>query len=283
MRILYVITFFIAITAHSYASAKETYISYDVIETRRTASDHRECITQISLIPGGDINYYYREDVYGSTTPVVQAIYYQNSYKRKATTKEKNELVHKLLEAKVFNLKSDPDSTSKEYFTDLDVRINDREIRYSFNTPPKTPTRKNIHDIMIKFARQTKVDQPTDRAKATTVTEGDLQPARQVQLSDVLANPDKYHGKRISIIGFYHGEFEGNSLSVDEKASRTNDFKRSIWRSVPSTFADKSAIKDKNNAWLRVEGVFLRGPGGHMGLWPGEIVRLTRVELVPKP
>ncbi|MEK7331749.1 MAG: hypothetical protein AAB017_00090, partial [Nitrospirota bacterium] len=188
-----------------------------------------------------------------------------------------------LLNAKVFAAKSDPDSNSKEYFADLDVRINDREGRFYFNTPPKSPFRKAIHEIMTKFARQAKVDQPTNRAKSTTTTEGDRQPARQVQLAEVLANPDKFHGKRISVIGFYHGEFEGNSLSVDEKASRTNDFKRSIWRSEPSTFADKVAIKDKNNSWLRVEGIFLRGPTGHMGLWPGEIVRLTRVEPVSRP
>ncbi|QOX77671.1 hypothetical protein FY034_01520 [Trichlorobacter lovleyi] len=273
----------LAVIVTTSASAKETYISYDVIETRRTASDHRESITQISLLPGDDINYYYREDVYGSTTPVVTAIYFQNSYKRKATEKEKKDLILKLLEANIFHLKSDPKSESKEYFTDLNVRINDRECRYFFNTPPKSPTRKAIHDIMLKFTKKTKVDQPLDRAKATTVTEGDLQPARQVQLTEILENLDKYHGKRVSVIGYYHGEFEGSSLSVDEKASKSNDLKRSIWRSEPSTFAEKSAIKDKNNAWLRVDGVFLRGPRGHMSLWPGEITRLTRVEPVSKP
>lgn len=281
MRTLLVIL--LAVTITTSASAKETYISYNVIETRRTASDHRECITQISLLPGDDIDYYYREDVYGSTTPVVRAIYFQNSYKRKATAKEKKETIRKLLEANIFHLKSDPKSESKEYFTDLNVRINDRECRYFFNTPPKSPARKAIHDIMLKFAKKTKVDQPLDRAKATTVTEGDLQPARQVQLTEILTNPDKYHGKRVSVIGYYHGEFEGSSLSVDEKASKSNDFKRSVWRSEPSTFAEKSAIRDRNNAWLRVEGVFLQGPRGHMSLWPGEITRLTRVEPVSKP
>jgi hypothetical protein len=197
--------------------------------------------------------------------------------------KERTELVHNLLNAKVFDLKSDPDSTSKEYFADLAVRINDREGRFYFITPPQSRLRKAIHEIMVKFARQAKVDQPTNREKSITTSEGDRQPARQVQLAEVLANPNKYHGKRISVIGFYHGEFEGSSLSVDEKASRTRDFKRSIWRSAPSIFADKGAIKDKNDAWLLVEGVFFCGPAGHMSLWPGEIVRLTRVEPVSPP
>ncbi|MBI2266883.1 MAG: hypothetical protein HYU64_17250 [Armatimonadetes bacterium] len=282
MRII-LVTIILGIAMTSPSIAKNIYVIYDTTERKKTASDERDCIIGISITDGVHVNYYFREDLYGARTPVAKSLFFQNSWKRKLTPQEKSDLSAKLLKANVFSLKSDPESKSKGYSADLLVQIGTKESRFFFYTPPNSPTRKAVHKIMLELARKTEIDQPQQRNTSTTITEGDFQPARKVQLSEVLANPDKYHGKRISVIGYYHGEFEGSSLSVNEKASRDNDLKRSVWRSGPSTFADKSAIKDKNNAWLRVEGVFLRGPGGHMSLWPGEIARLTRVEPASKP
>lgn len=259
------------------------YVGYDFFETRHTESDHREYITQIFLTADDYVGYRYRENVFGSTNPTVRSVTFSNEYRRKATAEEWSELVQALLAAKVFDLASEPKPTTTEYFGNLDVRINTREARTSFYSPPHSSSRRAIHEVMLKFAKRMKIDQPTDPAKATTVTEGDHQPARTVKLADVLAHPDEYHGKRISVVGFYHGEFEGSSLAIDQAASRGLDFNHSVWRSGASTFADKSAINDRNDSWLRIEGIFLRGPAGHMGLWPGEIVRLTRIEPVSEP
>jgi hypothetical protein len=259
------------------------YVGYDFFETRHTESDHRECITQIFITADDYVGYRYRENVFGSTNPTVRSVTFSNEYDRKATAEEQAELVRALLAAKVFEFASESKPTSTDYFGRLDVRINTREARIAFYSPPFSPGRKAIHEVMLKFAKRMKIDQPTDLANATTVTEGDLQPARVVKLADVLAHPDEYHGKRISVIGFYHGEFEGSSFASDEAAWRRMDFTNSVWRSGVSTFANKSAINDRNDSWLRIEGVFLRGPTGHMGLWPGEIVRLTRIEPVSEP
>jgi len=280
-RLAVFLTFF-ALVSISHA-AKNPFVSYDVTETKQSSSDHRECITQIFLQADGYVGYRYQERVHGAITHTVQSSLFSNELQRIATKMEQDELVRKLLEASVFGLTSEVKPAKWDFFSSLVVRLYDREATYFFYSPPQSSSRKVIHEIMLNFAKHLNIDKPTNKAKATTTTEGDQQTARQVQLAEVLAHPDKYHGKRISVIGYYHGEFEGNSLSVDEQASRTNDYKRSVWRSEPSTFADKAVIKDKNNAWLRVEGVFHRGPGGHLSLWPGEIVRLTRVEPVPKP
>ena len=32
-------------------------------------------------------------------------------------------------------------------------------------------------------------------------------------------------------------------------------------------------------AWVRIEGVFTKGSGGHGGLWPGEIGRVTKFDI----
>jgi hypothetical protein len=259
------------------------YVSYHFSETIRTESDHREISTQIFLTADDYVGYRYREEVFGSTAPLVQSVEFSNGYHRKATAEEQRALIQALLTANVFELTNDLKPSNVDYFADLHVRINTREVReYYFYSPPRSPMRKSIHETMLQFAKKMQIDQPPDRANSTTVTEGDKQPARAVKLSEVLDHPDEYHGKRISVIGFYHEEFEGSSFSIDQTASRKLNTKQSVWRSSISTFADKSAINDRNDAWLRIDGIFLRGPGGHMGMWPGEIVRLTRIEPVSK-
>lgn len=256
------------------------YIGYDIFETRRTATDHRKIITQISLSGNDYVVYFYHEYVAGSIAPTVRSLDFDNENRRKATYEEQAALTRKLLDAGVFTLATEPTKDNADYAEVLDVRINRREARFYFYTPPTRGKRKVIHDIVLGFARQMKVDQPNDIKKATTITEGDRRPPQDVRLVDVLAAPAKFHGKRISVVGYYHGEFEGSSLSVSERASRAHDDKKSIWRGDPSTFAGDHAIRDKNDAWIRVDGVFLQGPAGHMGLWPGEIVRLTRIEVL---
>jgi hypothetical protein len=283
MSAIRITLFLFAVVHATFAQPAHPYVGYDFVETRHTESDHRECITQIFLTADDYAGYRYREDVFGSTNPTVQSVRFSNEYRRKATAEEQAQLVQALLAANVFELASEPKPASNDYFSSLDVRIDTREARTSFYSPPHSPSRKAIHEAMLKFAKRMKIDQPTDPAKATTVTEGDHEPARAVKLADILAHPDEYHGKRISVVGFYHGEFEGSSLAIDQAASRDRDYNHSVWRSSASTFADKSAINDRNDSWLRIEGIFLRGPTGHMSLWPGEIVRLTHIEPVSGP
>jgi len=283
MRAIFIILSLLAVADAALAQPAHPYVGYDFSEIRHTDSDHRECITQIYLTADDYVGYRYREDVFGSTTSTVRSIAFANEYIRKATAGEKAGLVQALLAAKVFALNSDPKPASNFYSGSLNVRINTNEARVYFYSPPQSVDRRIVHDIMIQFAKQLKIDQPTNLANATTFTEGDRQLPRQVKLAEVLAHPDEYHGKRISVVGFYHREFEGSSLAIDQATSRKRDTSRSIWRSGTSTFADESAINDSNDDWLRVEGIFLRGPAGHMGLWPAEIVRITRIERVPEP
>jgi len=282
MRPLPAITLFITVVSSALAQPAHPYVGYDFFETRRSESDHRECLTQIFLTGDDFVGYRYREDVFGSTTPTVRSIDFSNEYRRKATPAEQAELVQALLAANVFDLAKEEKPDSTDYFSSLDVRLNKREGKFVFYSPPVSPSRKAIHDVILQFAKRMEIDRPKDQANAITVTEGDCQPSRKVTLAELLAHPEKYHGKRVSVAGYYHGEFEGSSFSIDEAASLKRDYKRSVWRGEVSTFAEHKAINDQNDSWLQIEGVFLRGPGGHMGLWPGELVRITRIEPISK-
>lgn len=125
---------------------------------------------------------------------------------------------------------------------------------------------KTIEDILIN----TKI----------TNTEGDSEPSRKVTLQEILDDPDKYHGKRICTKGFFDFQYEsmdfhdrrGNNLWIGERSSFAK-MKRIIFP-IPSF----ENIIGRHRGYATVEGVFLKGPAGHFGFWPGEIVRLTRFD-----
>ncbi len=73
--------------------------------------------------------------------------------------------------------------------------------------------------------------------------------------------------------GFYHGEFECSSFAAT-KENRQN-YREALWLGGASTFANPKNIKRVNNTAITVDGTFELGPGGHLGLWMGEISRLT--------
>lgn len=259
------------------------YFGYEFSITTKTSTDHRRTSTEVFLTGDDYVGFRYRENVFGSTKPVVKELTFSNENRRKATPEEQIALGDELVRAGAFELATEPWDEESPFSSRLDVRFNKREARYSFNSPPISRRRKAVHNVMLRFAKKMQIDRPASEKGATTTSEGDSQPARDVKLAELLANPGKFHGKRVSVVGFYHGEFEGSSFAVSAEALRTSEFKNSIWRGDVSTFARGSAVHDKNDSWIRVDGVFLKGPAGHLGMWPGEIVRLTRIEPVRSP
>jgi hypothetical protein len=307
MRLTYVLVLLLA-TIQTAQAQSSIRVEYRFEKTVRTQSDHRNYLTQVSLLNNSSAHYTYREQVFGAISSTVRFIEFSTPHPgRKVTAKQRAGLMQALLKAKVFELASDSQPSKSNYFSSLNIEINGRRCQVFFNTPPRSPARKALHEIMLRFAKQQRIDKRP--ANATTISEGDHQPARKVSLAEVLAHPNTYQGKRISVVGFYHGEEESSSLSMDEaipralvlktkewRASRGGQsgyaavaplyksfLKSSVWRSGTSTFASKADTGHKNDSWVRVQGVFLRGPTGHMGLWPGEIVRITRIEPVLHP
>lgn len=280
LPIISIVWFLLLASVHA---KQHPYIRYDFSQIYRTADDHRICMTGIFLTADDYVGFRYREQVFGSIRPSVSAVAFRNAYERKATRDEQDQLIQSLLEAGILTMASESKSDKAVYFGSLHFQTDSEERQIYFYTPPTSPERVKVHEVLLDFAKRMKIDQPIDQKKSVTITEGDNQPPRKLKLVDVLADPEKYDGKRISVVGFYHGEFEGSSFSVDKVASKQRDYARSVWLSDSSSLANKSNINLRNDSWLRIDGIFLCGPGGHMGLWPGELDRPTRIEPVAKP
>jgi len=115
-----------------------------------------------------------------------------------------------------------------------------------------------------------------------TTTEGDYEPSRKVTLQEVLEEPDKFHGKRICTKGFYDFEYEGMDF-YDRRGNNVwigqwSSFAKRKWADLPIPNLVEGLLFGRQRGCATVEGIFLKGPSGHFGFWPGEIVRITRFD-----
>ena len=248
---------------------KNAYVAYGHGEVIDTPDLHKTINIDIYLQNGPMVGYRYEERVSGSKVSETKEIKFANEYV-KITPEQRNDLCKQLLKAKVFDL---PELVNKPETLsgNIDIRIGKRERQFYLSNE-----QKDIGDIMTSFVHKLGLDHPNDWKAAMFITEGDVTPAQKTTLTQVLHNPEAFNGKRVSLVGYYHGEFEDSNFGI--KAD--SDYHQSVWFGSPSSFADKADLHLSNNSWLRVEGIFVKGPGGHMGMWPGEIERITKVDPV---
>ena len=128
-----------------------------------------------------------------------------------------------------------------------------------------------LDEMLKKYA-------PVEKREITHRTiVGDKVKAIAIDFQTLLADPKKYDGKRIRLTGYYHGEFECSSFAATKKD--ISDYKHALWLGGPSSFANYDKIRESNDMMINVEGTLNLNFHGHMGLWMGELTRLT--ELLP--
>ncbi len=97
-----------------------------------------------------------------------------------------------------------------------------------------------------------------------------------VSIVRLIANPEKYHNKKIQVTGYMNLEFEGDAIYLHkedyEKSLLTNGF----WVEF-SHKLDKKEIQKLNKEYVLIEGTFDMNNHGHMGLFGGEIKEITRI------
>jgi hypothetical protein len=99
------------------------------------------------------------------------------------------------------------------------------------------------------------------------------QNAISVSLITLIANPERYEGKVVRVIGFVQLEFEGNAIYVHEEDFRRAITDNALWLDVPRGFRGYEA-----GSYAIVEGTFTAKDRGHMGMFSGDIKNVTRLE-----
>jgi hypothetical protein len=98
-----------------------------------------------------------------------------------------------------------------------------------------------------------------------------------VTLVQLIANPEKFDGELIRVIGFLRLEFEGNVLYLHREDYENAILGDGIWvDATPAIMKQKATL---NMNYVLLEGVFSSSDRGHMGMWSGAIKQIRRAEL----
>jgi hypothetical protein len=106
---------------------------------------------------------------------------------------------------------------------------------------------------------------------------------QSVSLIQLLASPEKYHGRFISVCGYYHHEFESSAVYLSKDDATYRIIENSVWLGSAARNADTNRIHKLNDLYVRVEGAFTHCPngGGHLSSWSSELNDITLLTALP--
>ena len=100
-----------------------------------------------------------------------------------------------------------------------------------------------------------------------------------VSIIELIATPEKYHGKQVRVVGVGNIDFEGSrlSLSIDDHKQLTGNH---IWISLAEgDVLDEEQLKEYNGRYVIVEGYFNKKSLGHGVGANGTLEGVYRYEL----
>jgi len=105
------------------------------------------------------------------------------------------------------------------------------------------------------------------------------QNALDVSIINLIATPEKFHGKIVRVIGVGNLEFEGNAIYLSRDDYEQNISGNSLWIELGGGATPYNEAKVFNGKYVIVEGTFDKKAKGHFGIWPGGIKDITRYVL----
>ena len=121
--------------------------------------------------------------------------------------------------------------------------------------------------------------------KKDSVDETEMKPYQlldiqeNVSLVKLIANPEKYNGKRIQVIGYLHLEFEGNAIYLHEEDFKRRISANSFWVEFSSKLTKKRDLNKFNDKYVIIIGTFNVNEKGHMRMFGGILDDIVRLDL----
>ena len=94
-----------------------------------------------------------------------------------------------------------------------------------------------------------------------------------VSMVQLIATPERFHGKRVRFTGFVHFQFEGNGISPHKEDFDHGIVDDAVWIDAPSG-------SKLNDAYVLVEGTLRADARGHMVLFSGTLADVARMDLL---
>src|SRR5437870_4163739 len=210
-------------------------LSFDTIEHIRSRSDARERMINFNIYRSRpSVRYEIRETPEGSLEPTVKSIEFNRDME--LTSAEADSIFKRIIAAGLFRLPESSEHRGMGNIWSIFWWVNGHRFELSYRRPPQSGVRKRVDDTVNAIARELGFDQIGGPAYATIMrkngvirlelsdeqrrtnipaiieAEGDRIPARSTTIQELVRNPRKFDGKRVSVVGFYHSEFEGYEL-----------------------------------------------------------------------
>jgi hypothetical protein len=112
----------------------------------------------------------------------------------------------------------------------------------------------------------------TDSLRPHCELTSDTECIYKASISQLLAEPQVFDGKRVRVIGYIHVEFESHGLYTRRQDKKLHRYRNSVW----VDFKEGVALsRDCQDRYVLVEGTFNARRHGHLGLWRGAITDIT--------
>jgi hypothetical protein len=98
---------------------------------------------------------------------------------------------------------------------------------------------------------------------------------KDVSMIQLIADPQRFDGQAIRIIGFLRLEYEGNAVYLHREDFEKSILQNGIW--IDLTDSQLRSSSKLNNGYVLVEGTFSSSEKGHLGLWPGSLRQVSRL------
>ena len=92
-----------------------------------------------------------------------------------------------------------------------------------------------------------------------------------LSLIELIAQPEKYDGKRVQVEGFAELRFEANALYVSRDAWENHLAKSAVWLEEPTNQTPGATKFRWNRRYVTVAGTFSATDTGHMGAYSGAL------------
>lgn len=101
----------------------------------------------------------------------------------------------------------------------------------------------------------------------------------KVSMINLIATPERFHGKRVAVAGVLRLEFEGTVLYFHREDYENLDTINSVWLSIDSEKARQ--WRPLSGKLVFVVGTFRAGPSGYLHAYTGDIAVDSLEPLVP--
>jgi len=93
-------------------------------------------------------------------------------------------------------------------------------------------------------------------------------------LSELIADPERYQGQKVSVTGYCVLGFEGKALYPSQGAHGDAETKKAVWLDVPLG----ELVRRFDGTTVRVVGTFDATTRGHLGLYAATLKAVELIE-----